>query len=466
MIQLSLPAQDTSWEEVNLNTIDVKTLILYPYFVEADANGNSFDIKKEDVKAIHDNYNKTVKFKWSKLQKLGKDIPLKHVETVANLLDHDPKALNVVGRIIGELEIIERGGDPYLFATVRVKGAENVERVKDGRFSQVSIGFDPKTHELSEISWVVNGAIPGAQAIMSDGSRTVQAINNTNKLDYNLSNLVNLKSVLLSQYDKNRNKLDENRTEVEIEGMLTSLLVDGKLLPRDKLRIKTQLKKISDKQARFETFNLLSENLRTVVDYSIKSRNKSGVNWEENLMLGSKKSGILDLQKIAANCAIQLKKGHKAKMMGDEEDDESEMGKMPKKDHKLSEHDKEYKESEEKLSKKKAKMGEEYEKHEFTKKELKHCLSLEDKEELGNYLSTFLSKEEEESEEEAEKEVDKEDEKEKGKFSKEIKSLNKEYVELKKQNEDILDKIAVLSKGTEESKALFNKIVDLYTTSK
>lgn len=459
MIQLSLPAQDTTWKEVTPNTIDVKTLILYPYFVEADANGNSFDIKKEDVQAIHDNYNKTVKFKWTKLQKLGKDIPLKHVETVANLLDHDPKALNVVGRVIGELEILERGGDPYLFATVRVKGTENVERVKDGRFSQVSIGFDPSTHELAEISWVVNGAIPGAQAIMSDGSKTIQVVNNTNKNEYNLVNLTNLKSVLLSQYENNRNKLDDNRTQIEIEGMLTSLLADGKLLPRDKLRIKTQLNKISDKQARFETFNLLSENLRTVVDYSIKSRNKSGVNWEENLMFSNKKSGILDLQKIAANCAIQLKKGHKAKMMGEDED-EPQMGKKSK----LSDHEEEYDESEEKFSKKKAKMGEDYEKHEFTKKEMKHCLSIEDKGELETYLSTFLSKEDE-GEDEEDKD-DKKEEKEKGKFSKEIKNLNKEYEELKKQNSEILKTIAALSEGTDEARALFKKVIDLQTTSK
>lgn len=459
MIQLSLPGQDTSWHQVNTDTIDVKTLILYPYFVEADANGNSFDIKKEDVQAIHDKYNQTVKFKWNKLQKLGKDVPLRHVETVANLLDHDPKAMNVVGRVIGELEIIEKGGDPYLFATVRVKGKDNVERVKDGRFSQVSIGFDPSNHELSEISWVVNGAIPGAQAIMSDGSKVIQAVINTNKQEYNLMNLTNLKSVLLSQYDTHRNKMDDIQKEIEIEGMLTSLKADGKLYPRDTLRIKNQLSRISDKQARFEAFNFLSENLITVVDYSIKSRNKSGINWEENLMLGNKKSGILDLQKIAANCAISLKKGHKAKMAEDEEElcNNSE---KPKKMKKLSEHDKEYEESEEKLSK--GKLSEDYEKHEFTKKEMKHCLSIEDKGELETYLSTFLSKEDEEGEDED----DKKEEKEKGKFSKEVKKLNQDYAELKKQNADVLEKIAVLSKGTEESKALFTKIVDLYTTSK
>ncbi len=461
MIQLSLPGQDTSWSEVNPNAVDVKTLILYPFFVEADANGNSFDIKKEDVQAIHDVYNKSVKFKWSKLQKLGKNVPLKHVETVANLLDHDPKSLNVVGRVIGELEIIEKGGDPYLFATLRVKGKENVERVKDGRFSQVSIGFDPVNHELQEISWVVNGAIPGAQAIMSGLPKTT--LNNIPKsTDFNLMNVTNLKSVLLSQYDKQRNRLDDIQNEIEIETMLISLAADGKLYPRDKLRIKSQLSKISDKQIRLDTFNLLSENLRTVVDFGIKARNKMSVNWEENLMSKSGRIDMIDLQKIAAKSAMALKKGHKVKM-GEDDEEESQMGKKKK----FSDHEEEYKESEEHLSKKKkAKMGEDYEKHEFKKKDLKHCLSLsEDKEELGKYLSTFLSKEEE-GEEESDEEIEKEEEKEKGKFSKEIKKLKSEYVELKKQNADVLEKLAILSKGTEESRALFNKIVDLQTTSK
>lgn len=453
MIQLSLPGQDTSWNQVNNDTIDVKTLILYPYYVEADANGNSFNITKEDVKAIHDKYNKTVKFKWNKLQKLGKDVPLKHVETVANLLDHDPKAMNIVGRVIGELELIEKGEEPYLFSTIRVKGKDNVDRVKDGRFSQVSIGFDPMSHELIEISWVVNGAIPGAQAIMSDGSNRTHTIINKSQ-EYNQTNLINLKSVLLSKYDFQRIRLDDIQKEIEIESMLTSLAADGKLFPRDKLRIKTQLSRICDNQARFETFNLLSENLRTVVDYSIKSRNKSGVNWEENLMVDGKKTGILDLQKIAANCAIQLKKGSKAKMA--EDDDDASMGsEKSKKLKKLSDHEKE---SEGKLS-------EDYEKHEFGKKDLKHCLSIEDKEELSKYLSTFLSKDDED-EEGSDKESEKDEENEKGKFSKEIKKLNGEYAELKKQNSEILDKIAILSKGTDESRALFNKIVDLQTTSK
>ena len=445
MIQLSLPVQDSSWIDTGKDILDVKVLVLYPYYVEADANGNSFDIKKEDVQAIHDNYNKTVKFKWSKLQKIGKDIPIKYVEHAPNLLDHDPKATNVTGRVIGELEIVEKGSDPYLFAKIRVKGKDNVERVKDGRFSQVSIGFDPKTHELFEISWVVNGAIPGAQAIMSERHSGHIHSDTKKNLDYNMMNVVNLKSVLLSQYEKNKNKYEENKEAIEIEAMLTSLAADGKILPRDKIRIKSELSRISDKQARFSTFNLLSENLRSTIDYSVVSRNNLAINWEENLM-SRKSNGVLDLEVIAANAAAYLKKGKKAKMEC-EEDEEGMMGK------------------EEKECKKEMSHGAEDDKK-MSKKDLKHCMSLaEDKEALHKYLSTFLS-ESEDDEMEEDEDKEKKDEKEKGKFSKEVKALNDECAELKKTNAEILEKIAVLSKGTEESRALFTKIVDAYNTSK
>jgi len=429
MIQLSLPTQDSSWNEVNPNTIDVKVLILYPFLVEADANGNSFDIKEEDVQAIHDKYNKSLKGVWNKLKRMGKDTPLKQVETVANLLDHDPKALNVVGRVIGELEIVKKDGTSYLFATLRVKGKDNVERVKDKRFSQVSIGFDPATHELFEISWVVNGAIPGAQAIMSDGAKLFPTVI-TNTKEYNQNNLLNLKVAMLSKYDSHRNKMEEIKNEIEIESMLTTLAIGGKLLPRDKFRIKSQLNKITDKKARFEAFNLLAENLITVVDYGIRAKNKSSINWEENLMPGTKGNGMLDLQKIAANCAANLGKG-KSKM-SDGEDKGSKLSEENDKG-KMSEGDKD--------------------KKEFGKKDLKHCLSIEDKEELGKYLSTFLAADEEDDD------AAMSEEKEKAKFSEEVKKLNSEYAELKKQNGDILEKIAILSKGTEETKALFSAII-------
>lgn len=433
MIQLSLPAQDTSWGEVNSNTIDVKALILYPYYVEADARGNSFDIKKEDVYALHDNYNAKVKSKWQRLLKMGKTIPLRYVEHAANILDHDPRANNIVGHVIGELEIVEKDEVPYLFATLRVKGKENVERVKDKRFSQVSIGISFKPHMLNEISWVVAAAIPEAGAIMANSSYPLSNV--TNYKEYNSNNVLNLRLALISEHDSYRNKMDDIQREIEVENLLTSLAASGKLLPRDKLKIKTQLKGISDKEARFAAFNLLAENLINVVDYSIRAKNKSSINWEDSLMPGKKNEGILDLQKIANNAALFLAKGHKPKLSEKEEE----------KEHKLSEPD-----DEADMSKNK---------HSFSKKDMEYCMSIDDKKELKKYLSTFLSEEEEE-EDEKEKEKGHKEEKEKGKFSAEVQKLNSDYAELKKQNDDILKNLAVLSKGNEESVALFKQYMD------
>jgi hypothetical protein len=424
MIQLSLPMQDASWTEVNTNTVDVKVLILYPYYVEADKNGNSFDIKKEDVYALYNKYNASVRSKWQKLKKLGRTLPLKYVEDAPNILDHDPKAYNTVGHVIGELEIVEKDEVPYLFATLRVKGRENVERVSDKRFSQVSIGFDPKNHILGEISWVVKGAIPGAGAIMSDGSKSISN-NVTTSREYNPVNLLNLRMSLLSQYDFYRKEKEEIQKEIDIENMLTNLSISGKILPRDKIRIKTQLSKISDKKARFEAFNLLSENLITVIDYSIRGKNKSSINWEDNLMSVNSKPKVLDMQKVAYFAANNLSKGSKSQMS---EDDKALSSKDSKAD-----------------------MGE---KSKFSKKDLKHCLSIkEDEKELSKYLSTFLSEDEGDDED-----ASMSAEVAKVQFSTEMKAFTARQDETDKKLEQLLNHVAVLSKGTEESVALFKQI--------
>lgn len=427
MIQLSLPFQDATWKEINKDLIDVKVLVLYPYYVEADANGNSFNITKDDIRSLHDNYNKTVKFKWSKLKKMGRDIPLKLVEVAPNHIDHNSDSvLTIVGHVIGEMEIQEKDDDPYLFATIRVKGKDNVERVQDGRFSQVSIGFDPVMHEVHEISWVVRGAIPGAQRVLSQGDVKIITSSKSHSLEYNTTNVTNVKSILLSQYENKRKLIEEKENESEISIMLTKLMADGKILPKDKQRLRIELKRIPDKDARFSAFNLLSNNLRNVVDYSIRSRNHLSLSLGDGLM--SKKDGTLDLSKIAISSAILLKKGDKKARFEKEEEEKDEEKEMKK----------------------------------FSKKDLEHCISLaEDKEELNKYLSAFLS-----DEEDKEEKKEKEEEKEKANFSKEIIDQKNEIVELKKQCSEILEQVALLSKGTEEARALFSKIVELQNTSK
>lgn len=454
MIQLSVPTQDITWTKKNDNQVDVTVLVLYPYYVECDANGNSFDIKEEDVRKVHDEYNKTVQFKWTKLQKMGKEIPIVFVENAPNQLDHDQSSAKTVGHVIGEMQLIEKEGGPFLFAKLRVKGKENVERVEDGRFSQVSLGFDTASGEVFEISWVMRGAIPGAQRILSKGNIN-RSVDIYSKLEFNPINVTSLKATLLSKYEENRKLIEEKENDIEIGTMLTNLLIDGKILPKDQDRIRVELKRIPDKQARLSAFNLIQNNLREVIDYSVRSKNHLSISLEDSM---AKKDGLLDLSSIAARSAALLKKGKAAKFEEKESDDENE----------------EEKGRIEKQEKKEEKESKEFSKKKFSKKDLKHCMSLAedgDTEEMGKYLSAHFMSEEAEENEDIEGEEDaaeKKEEKEKAKFSAENRKMKEEIANLKRSNEDLHKNFTVLNnafgnlnKGTEEARALFSEIVKL-----
>jgi hypothetical protein len=436
LIHLSVPNQSLTHKKIDNKSLDVKVLVLYPYYVEADANGNSFDIKENDVRAIYNKHNKNVNTLWNRITKLGKKLPLNEIEALPNQKDHQQGVDHTVGHVVGEFELVEGEGGPFLFANLRVKGEENITKVEDGRFKKVSIGFDPKTHESFEISWVVNGAIPNAQNIsFSDGGTLLSK----KETAYNLNNLINLKSNLLSKYEINIKNLEEKENEVELSILLSNLLIDGKILPRDVLRIKSELRKILDKKVQLGAFNLINNNLRTVIDYNILLRNNLAIDFKGDFKM---KNGKIDLEDIAIKSYAMLKKGAKfeeKEPMDENEKEKERIEKTEKKEDKKS--------------------------SEFKHKDKKHIMKLaeeKDMEELGKYLSAFCSDEIENEENSAEKK----EEKEKAKFSKEILDLKGEIAQFKKQNEEITAQLSTLSKGNDEARALFSKIVELQNTEK
>ena len=366
-------------------------------------------------------------------------MPITEIEALPNQKDHQQGVDHTVGHVVGEFELVEGEGGPYLFANLRVKGRENVEKVGDGRYKKVSIGFDPKTHESFEISWVVNGAIPNAQNIsFSDGSVSLKKDFDNSRV-YTTSNLTNVKTVLLSKYEQNIKKVTEIENEIELSNMLTNLLIEGKILPRDVPRIKSELRQIPNKTAQLGAFNLLNNNLRTVVDYNVLLRNNLAIDFKGDLKM---KDGKIDMESIAIKSYAMLKKGAKLEEKEPSDENHKEKERIEKKE----------KEEDKKAS-------------EFKAKDKKHIMKLAadgDMEEMGKYLSAFCSEEIEDEEEAAEKK----EEKEKAKFSKEITSLKAELSAFKKQNEEISAQLAVLSKGNDEAKALFSKIVELQSTEK
>jgi hypothetical protein len=108
-------------------------------------------ITDEHVSKLADTHNSFL----SKVKRLATgEIPLRDCPPVQ--LDHQPTAVNTVGRVIGELSVRDAEVDGQsvkaLFGKVRILGRENVEKVRDGRWIHLSIGADLEKGKLNELT--------------------------------------------------------------------------------------------------------------------------------------------------------------------------------------------------------------------------------------------------------------------------------------------------------------------------
>lgn len=92
-------------------------------------------------------------------------------------LDHSTKAADTIGRLTGDLEVGDYQGKTALYGNLRILGRDNVEKVKDGRWSHLSIGADLDVGTLLEVSVVSFPAAPDARMLAA-----LQAKNNAAKL--------------------------------------------------------------------------------------------------------------------------------------------------------------------------------------------------------------------------------------------------------------------------------------------
>lgn len=96
------------------------------------------------------------------------ETPLKNYPPVQ--ADHSTSAWDTIGRVIGDLELGEHETDdgkmvPAVFGNVRFLGKDNVERVKDGRWTHLSIGADFEKSKLAELTVTPFPAAAGASLL-------------------------------------------------------------------------------------------------------------------------------------------------------------------------------------------------------------------------------------------------------------------------------------------------------------
>lgn len=136
-------------------SIDRKVMLVY--CGQFESMDGPVEIKDEHIDSLAKNHNDLM----TKLAGLaGKDIPLKNCPPIQ--LDHSVSARDTVGRLVGPLEVGEHNGKKALYGTMRIMGKENVERVKDGRWTNVSIGADLDSAKLTELSITPFPAAPDA----------------------------------------------------------------------------------------------------------------------------------------------------------------------------------------------------------------------------------------------------------------------------------------------------------------
>jgi len=160
-----------SLSEVSMNesveSIEKDALICYTgTFQSMDG---PVEVKVENLQLIADNYNAILD---KASMAAGGPAPLKFCAPVQ--LDHETKATHTIGRVTGRLEVrpveIEGAQVMGLFGRATIMGAENVAKVKDGRWIHLSIGADFTEGKLNELTVTPFPAAPNA-SMLSKGNQ-------------------------------------------------------------------------------------------------------------------------------------------------------------------------------------------------------------------------------------------------------------------------------------------------------
>lgn len=126
--------------------------VMLVYQGEFESMDGPVTIKDEDIETLVANHNSFL----SKLSRMATgDVPLRHNPPIQ--LDHSTSARDTVGRLYGNLSVGEHTLEDgtkvkCMMGTARILGADNIERVTDGRWANVSMGADLETHKLTELT--------------------------------------------------------------------------------------------------------------------------------------------------------------------------------------------------------------------------------------------------------------------------------------------------------------------------
>lgn len=157
---------EPSTDEVTPGASHLDKRCLLVYAGKFESMDGEVHVKPEHLSRLVENHNGV----FSKLKRLAGagEVPIKHMPPLQ--LDHSTSAKDTVGRLMGPLEmgehVLEDGTKaPAVYGTARVLGKENVEKVHDGRWVNLSIGADLENGKLTELTITPFPAAPEAQML-------------------------------------------------------------------------------------------------------------------------------------------------------------------------------------------------------------------------------------------------------------------------------------------------------------
>lgn len=147
-------------------SVERRALLVYPgTFQSMDG---PVEVTEDNVRSLCSNYNMVMQ----KGKRTAKgQVALKEFAPIQ--VDHSEHATHTVGRLMGPLEVAqfdipEQGTTWGLFGTMRFLGKENCDKVKDGRWTHVSIGADLDANKINEVSITPFPAAPFAAMLRKE----------------------------------------------------------------------------------------------------------------------------------------------------------------------------------------------------------------------------------------------------------------------------------------------------------
>lgn len=184
LIQLSVGSLSEAAEtnETDSDTqLDRKAMLVYAG--EFESMDGPVAVTDEHIDQLAANHNSLL----SKVSRLVTgDLPAKYCPPVQ--LDHSTSATMTVGRLVGPLEVGEYEDEDgsrkkALYGKLRILGRENVEKVKDGRWTHLSIGADLESGKVNELTITPFPAAKNA-AMLSGSKKTTGETTMTKLADW------------------------------------------------------------------------------------------------------------------------------------------------------------------------------------------------------------------------------------------------------------------------------------------